>query len=398
MYAVKLLKKHEQLMCTGIKNGKQHTFNICISSLLFLFVAVNNTDASKNGPKTDGKWIIVIDAGHGGKDSGAPGSFSMEKNINLAIALKTGEYLEENLKNVKVVYTRSDDSFVALKERPKIANRHNADLFISIHSNWAKSKNVTGAETYIMGLAQDDANMAVAMKENEVMTLEDDYSTKYQGFDPKSPESYIIFSLTQNLYQKQSIGLASKVQAEFSERVNRNDRGVKQAGFWVLYNTSMPAILIETGFITSPVEEKYLNSPEGQDYLASAIYRACREYINDIDSKSGISASASQGNASKTNRESFVPDSTNQLLFMVQVYASETRTETKPENFNGIKDISEIYTEPRYRYATGKFTDYSEAVKYRKQVESVYPGAFVIAVKDNKILPLHQALEQTRKK
>lgn len=398
MLAAKLLKKHEQLMCTGIKNGKQHTFNICISSLLFLFVAINNTDASKNGPKTDGKWIIVIDAGHGGKDPGAPGSFSMEKNINLAIALKTGEYLEENLKNVKVVYTRNNDSFVDLKERPKIANRHNADLFISIHSNSAKSKNVTGAETYIMGLAQDEANMAVAMKENEVMLLEDDYSTKYQGFDPKSPESYIIFTLTQNLFQKQSIDLASKVQAEFSERVNRNDRGVKQAGFWVLFNTTMPAVLIETGFITSPVEEKYLNSAEGQDYLASAIYRACKEYMDGIDSKSGISAGRQNDNTVKAGTGYASPDSSNELVYMIQVTASGTKTEIKPENFKGLKDISEIYTEPRYRYATGRYADYSEAVKYRKQVESIYPGAFVIAVKGNKILPLHQALEQKRKK
>ena len=398
MSAAKLLKKREQLMSTGIKNGKQHTFNICISLLLFLFVVINSIAASDNGPKTEGKWVIVIDAGHGGKDPGALGSFSMEKNINLAIALKTGEYLQANLKNVKVIYTRDDDSTVDLRERPKIANKNNADLFISIHSNWAKSKSVTGAETYIMGLAKNEANLEVAMKENEVLLREDDHSTKYQGFDPKSPESYIIFSLTQNLYQKQSSELASKVQTEFSERVNRNDRGVQQAGFWVLFNTTMPAVLIETGFITNLGEEKYLNSTEGQDYLASAIYRACREYINDIESKSGISAVAPQDNGSKPNMGTVATDSSNELLFMVQVSASGTRTEISPENFNGLKDISEIYTEPRYRYATGRFTDYSEAVKYRKQVESVYPGAFVIAVKGNKILPLHQALEQKRKK
>jgi N-acetylmuramoyl-L-alanine amidase len=398
MSAAKLLKKREQLMSTGIKNGKQHTFNICISLLLFLFAVINSVAVSYNGPKTEGKWVIVIDAGHGGKDPGALGSFSMEKNINLAIALKTGEYLQANLKSVKVIYTRDDDSTVDLKERPKIANKNNADLFISIHSNWAKSKSVTGAETYIMGLAKDEANLAVAMKENEVMLLEDDYSTKYQGFDPKSPESYIIFTLMQNLYQKQSTDLASKIQTQFSERVNRNDRGVQQAGFWVLFNTTMPAVLIETGFITNLGEEKYLCSAEGQDYLASAIYRACREYMNDIDSKSGISAGAPQDNGSKPNTGSVAADSSNELLFMVQVSASGTRTETKPENFNGLNDILEIFTEPRYRYATGRFTDYSEAVKYRKQVESVYPGAFVIAVKGNKILPLHQALEQKRKK
>jgi N-acetylmuramoyl-L-alanine amidase len=398
MSAAKLLKKHEQLMCTGSKNGKQHTFNIYISLLLLLFIVINSIAASGNCPNTERKWVIVIDPGHGGKDPGALGSFSMEKNINLAIALKTGEYLQENLKNVKVVYTRNDDSTVDLRERPEIANKNNADLFISIHSNWAKSKSVTGAETYIMGLAKNEANLAVAMKENEVLLREDDHSEKYQGFDPKSPESYIIFSLTQNLYQKQSTDLASKVQTEFSERVNRNDRGVQQAGFWVLYNTTMPAVLIETGFITNIGEERYLNSSEGQDYLASAIYRACREYINDIDSKSGIPANTSQDNNSNTNTFSATADSSNELLFMVQVSSSGTRTEIKPENFNGLKNISEIYTEPRYRYATGRFSDYSQAVKYRKQLESVYPGAFVIAVKGNKILTLHQALEQKRKK
>ncbi len=398
MLAAKLLKKHEQLMCTGIKNGKQHTFNICISSLLFLFIAINNTDASKNGPKTDGKWIIVIDPGHGGKDPGAIGSFSYEKNINLAIALKTGEYIEENLKNVKVVYTRDNDSFVDLRERPKIANRNNADLFISIHTNLSATKSVMGAETWIMGLAKDQENLAVAMKENEVILLEDDYSTKYQGFDPKSPESYIIFTLTQNLYQKQSTDLANKIQKQLTEKINRIDRSVKQAGFWVLFNTTMPSVLIETGFISNPTEEKFLNSEMGQDYLASAIYRACSDYINDIDNKSGISASSSQDNISKTNRESAVTDSSNELVFMIQVSASGTKTEVKPDNFKGLKDISEIYTETRYRYAAGRFTEYSEAVKYRKQIESIYPGAFVIAVKGNKILPLHQALEHKKKK
>jgi N-acetylmuramoyl-L-alanine amidase len=397
MSAAKLLKKHEQLMCTGIKNGKHHTFNICISILLFLWEIINSFGASGIGPKTEGKWVIVIDAGHGGKDPGALGSFSREKDINLAIALKTGEYIKSNIKNAVVVYTRETDKTVDLIDRPKIANDNKADLFISIHTNLATSKSVTGAETWIMGLAKDEANLAVAMKENEAMLREDDYSTKYQGFDPKSRESYIIFTLTQNLYQKQSINLASRIQTQLSERVNRNDRGVKQSGFWVLYNTTMPAVLVETGFISNSNEEKYLNSDQGQDFLASAIYRACREYMDEIDSKSGKWSDTSQDSGLKKNTEPVAADSSNEILFMVQVTASGTRTEIKPENFNGIKDISEIYTEPRYRYATGRFSDYSEAVKYRKQVESVYPGAFVIAVKGSKILPLHQALEQKRK-
>ena len=174
-----------------------------------------------------------------------------------------------------------------------------------------------GAETWIMGLAKDQENLAVAMKENEVILLEDDYSTKYQGFDPKSPESYIIFTLTQNLYQKQSTDLANKIQKQLTEKINRIDRSVKQAGFWVLFNTTMPSVLIETGFISNPTEEKFLNSEMGQDYLASAIYRACSDYINDIDNKSGISASSSQDNISKTNRESAVTDSSNELVFMI---------------------------------------------------------------------------------
>jgi N-acetylmuramoyl-L-alanine amidase len=398
MLAAKLLKKHEQLMCTGIKNGKHHTFNIYVSILLFLFGIINSIAVSASGPKTEGKWVIVIDPGHGGKDPGALGSFSKEKDINLAIALKTGEYIKSNIKNAVVIYTRETDKTVDLIDRPKIANDNNADLFISIHTNLATSRSVTGAETWIMGLAKDEANLAVAMKENEAMLREDNYSTKYQGFDPKSRESYIIFTLTQNLFQKQSINLASRIQTQLSERINRNDRGVKQSGFWVLYNTTMPAVLVETGFISNSGEEKYLNTDQGQDYLASAIYRACREYMDEIDSKSGKWSDISQDNGLKVNTEPVAADSSNELLFMVQVTTSGTRTEIKPENFNGIKDISEIYTEPRYRYATGRFSDYSEAVKYRKQVESVYPGAFVIAVRDHKILPLHQALEQKRKK
>jgi N-acetylmuramoyl-L-alanine amidase len=396
MSGAKLLKKHELLMCTGIKNAKRHTFNIYIVSVIFFIAWPSLHAISNSGPKTDGKWIIVIDPGHGGFDPGALGSYSQEKNITLAISKKVGAYLESNMKNVKVIYTRTDDTNPDLKERPKIANKYDADIFISIHSNWAKEKYVTGPETYVMGLAKDEANLAVAMKENEVMLLEDDYSTKYQGFDPKSPESYIIFSLTQNLFLKQSTDLASKVQTELSQKLNRYDRGVKQAGFWVLYNTKMPAILVETGFITNPAEEKYLNSEDGQDKIASAIYRACREYIEDIDSKTGISAKVPEKVPDQVVEVK--PDSSAILLFMIQVTSSGTRKEIKPENFNGIKDIAEIRTENRFRYATGRFTVYSEAVKYRKQVESVYPGAFVIAVKGNKIVPLHQALEQNRKK
>ncbi len=383
-------------MSTLLKNVKQNPINIC-TAIIFIFLSISLCNASTELPekKTDKKWVIVIDPGHGGRDSGALGKYSKEKEINLAIALKTGYYLENNLENVTVIYTRKDDSTVDLIERPKIANKNNADLFISIHANWANSKNVRGAETFVMGHTKDQANLEVAMKENEVILLEEDYTTKYAGFDPKSPESYIMFSLMQNVYLEQSTKLAAKIQNQFNIRVNRKDRGVKQAGFWVLFNTTMPSVLIETGFITNPEEENYLNSQQGQDYLASAIFRACRDYINEIELMSNIST------VRNTEMPQRGPDgkltATDQIIFMVQVATTGSRTEIKPQNFKGLTDIIEINAQKRYKYATGIFAEYKEAVQHRKKIETIYPDAFVIAVKDNKILPLQQALDLKRK-
>ena len=384
-------------MYTGIKNGISNLINISAGIILISLLLIPCTvHATKSGPKKDGKWIIVIDPGHGGRDPGASGSFSKEKEINLAIALKTGNYLKQNFENVTVIFTRDKDMTVDLIERPKIANRNNADLFISIHTNWAKVKSVAGAETFVMGHTKDQANLEVAMKENEVILLEEDHSTKYAGFDPKSPESYIMFTLMQNVFLEQSTDLAAKIQDQFNTRVNRNDRGVKQAGFWVLYNTTMPAVLIETGFITNPAEEKYLNSDTGQDYLASAIFRACRDYMNEIDIKSEISTAKNSEPSAGSSSVLRVPSG--QLVFMVQVATASTRKDLKPANFKGIMDIVEIESQDRFRYATGIFSEYPEAVKYRKEIEALYPDAFVIAVKDNKVLPLQQALEQKKKK
>ena len=381
-------------MSTVINNGKLQFKYIYAIKLIFLFITSILISGSKQVVKNEKTWIIVIDAGHGGRDPGASGATTREKDITLPIALMTGEYIEQNIKNAKVIYTRKDDSFVDIYDRPKIANKNNADLFISIHANWAESKNVMGAETYIMGHAKDQANLEVAMKENEVIFLEDNYSTKYEEFDPKSPESYIMFSLTQKVYQEQSTNLASKIQTQFRERVNRNDRDVKQAGFWVLFTTTMPSVLVETGFITNPSEEKFLNSKQGQDYLASAIFRACRDYINEIDSKSGISWIEDPD--PKTNNSSKPVATTGEIIFMVQIVTSSSQNSVIAENFKGLKDVVEINETDRYKYASGRFSDYSDAVEYRKKIEAIYPDAFVIAVKDNKILPLQQALDQKR--
>jgi N-acetylmuramoyl-L-alanine amidase len=383
-------------MSTGIKNGKHYTFNIYKAILFFLIIVTTTIISFAEGVQNGKKWVIVIDAGHGGRDPGAVGAISREKDINLAIALKTGEYIERNIRNVTVIYTRKDDSTVALIDIPKIANKANADLFISIHTNSTNSKNVMGAETWIMGPAKDKANLEVAMKENSVMLREEDFSTKYEGFNPNISESYIMFSLTQKVFQAESIDLASKIQKEFRERVNRNDRDVKQAGFWVLFNTKMPSVLVETGFITNPAEERYLNSKEGQDYLASAIYRACRDYLNEIDSKSGISTEKKQDPDEKSDTLTEVNGPTGEIFYVVQVTTSSSKTDIKPENFKGLKNIKEIKAQDHFKYITGSFTDFPDAVQYRKKIELIYPDAFVIAVKDNKIVPLQQALDQKK--
>jgi N-acetylmuramoyl-L-alanine amidase len=380
-------------MGSDIKNGKERTNYIYILKLLqvvFLSVVVSGWQPANSSEKT---WVIVIDAGHGGKDPGALGSASKEKNINLAIALKTGEYLEKNMENVKVLYTRNRDVFVGLKERAEFANKNKADLFISVHSNSISNKNIKGTETWIMGPAKDEENLEVAIKENEVIRWEDDFSTKYEGFDPGSPESYIMFTVMQNTFKEQSTWLASNIQDQFKNRAGRTDLGVKQAGFWVLFMTSMPSVLVETGFITNPEEERYLNSKEGQEYIASAIFRASRDYINDVDKKSQISTSvetASLITADSAITES--PSHDDELTFMIQIISSAERKEVKPENFKGIKEVIEIPAADRFRYVTGSFANYTDAVEYRKKIGNVYPDAFVIAIKDNKVLPLQDAL------
>lgn len=385
-------------MSTIVNNGKHYTINIYRAKFGVLFFAFIFYSVSALALKNDKGWVIVIDAGHGGKDPGALGSFSYEKNIALAIALKTGDYIEQNIKNVTVIYTRKDDTFVELRDRATIANKSKADLFISIHANWAKSKSVKGTETFIMGLAKDQQNLEVAMKENEVILLENDHTSKYEGFDPKSPESYIMFTLMQNIFQEQSTNLASKIQTQYKDRNDRTDRGVQQAGFWVLFMTTMPSVLTETGFITHPGEEKYLNSKQGQDYIASSIFGACRDYIDEIDSKSGISWSKNQTSEPKPDNNNKVMSSTEDVLFMIQVVTSGSEIEVKPENFKGLTDIVEINVNDRFKYATGSFREYADAAKYRKTIEKVYPDAFVIAVKDYKIVPLQQALDQKKKK
>lgn len=257
---------------------KNIIYIICFS-LLLLTVSFNTVGIKQYRVKK-----VVIDAGHGGKDPGTHGAFSKEKDIALDIALQLGRIIKENLKDVEVIYTRKDDRFIPLEQRAAIANKNNADVFISIHANAMSLKSVHGTETYVMGTNKREGNFEIAKRENSVILMEENYEERYEGFDPLSPESHILFSLYQNAYMNNSLMLADKIEKQFKHRVGRRSRGVRQDGFWVLWRTSMPSVLVEVGYLTNPAEEKYLNDKLGRVYIASGIYRAFRDYKAEIES------------------------------------------------------------------------------------------------------------------
>ena len=234
---------------------------------------------------------IVIDAGHGGKDPGTLGTYTKEKNVALAVSLKVGEYIEENIDNVEVVYTRKKDEFPTLENRTSMANGHNADLFVSIHANSlpkntpaARKNAIKGVEVYVMGAQNTSRALEVAKRENSVILLEEDYEKNYD-FDPRSPESYIIYNLAQSAYQENSLLLASLIDDQLKNRAGRKSYGVKQSSLYVLWSTAMPSVLVEIGYLSNPTEEKELNDPEVQSYIASGIYRAVKEYKEAIDAQ-----------------------------------------------------------------------------------------------------------------
>ncbi len=251
-----------------------------ISFLSAIFVLSSFTTLEKKQYKVK---TVVIDAGHGGKDPGCRGKRSEEAEIALNVALELGRIIRENLPDVKVIYTRDKDKFVELHDRAGIANRANADLFLSIHCN-AGPSHVHGTETYTMGLHSSEGNLEVAKRENSVILQETDYKENYDGFDPQSPQAHILFSLFQHAFMEQSLKLAQKIEDQFVKRVGRTSRGVKQAGLLVLWKTTMPSALIEIGFLTNPQEEAYLLDKTNQVYIASAIYRAVKEYKQEIES------------------------------------------------------------------------------------------------------------------
>ncbi len=268
----------------NIKLGSFLFWKFFSISLLIFFCSYLNVH-SQNGDKN---FKVVIDAGHGGKDPGAVGKNSYEKDIALAIALKTGGYIEENCKDVEVIYTRIDDTFIGLDERANIANTAGADVFMSFHCNSNASTKPFGSETYVLGLHRTKDNLEVAKTENAAIFYEEDYESLYEGFNPNNDEDYILLSMFQSANIDQSISLASAVQVQFETRVGRQNRGVKQAGFLVLRKTTMTSILIELGFLSNLNEEKFLMSEEGQTFMASAAYRAFKTYKKEYDEDNTI--------------------------------------------------------------------------------------------------------------
>ncbi|WP_460538742.1 N-acetylmuramoyl-L-alanine amidase family protein [Echinicola sediminis] len=257
--------------------------NVIIISLLTCFVLLSAFTPVGESMREFKLRRVVIDAGHGGKDPGTSGRISKEKDVALSIALQVGEYIEKNIPDLEVIYTRKSDVFIELKERANIANRNKADLFVSIHCNAVRGSSAYGTETYVMGANHFDRNFDVVKRENAVILMEEGYKENYEGFDPNSPESYMMFNLMQKAYFANSLSLAQKVENDFKTRLNRHSRGVKQLPLYVLWTTSMPSILIETGFLSNSNEEKYLNSKNGQAYLASAIYRSIKAYKEEVE-------------------------------------------------------------------------------------------------------------------
>ncbi|WP_066627136.1 N-acetylmuramoyl-L-alanine amidase family protein [Labilibacter marinus] len=330
---------------------------------------------------------VVIDAGHGGKDPGAHGKYAKEKDIVLAVALKLGNYINKYLPEVEVVYTRKTDVFIPLNKRAEIANKADANLFISIHANWISNSRITGTETFALGLHRTDDNLEVAKKENAVIKLEDDYSVTYENFDPNSAESYIIFELYQNIYLDQSLEVASKIQNQFSKRVGRRDRGVKQAGFLVLRETAMPGVLVELGFLSNAAEEKYLSSNEGQALLASGIFRAFRDYKIKFDAKNSMDVA--DVNAA---REAAKTD----IVYRIQVASSKRKIKEGTSVYKKFTDVFEYRDGKSYKYAVEGSGSYKEVSESLPSVKRKVKDCFVIAFEDGVRIPLKEAREKTK--
>jgi len=370
-------------------------FIYIITSIIAVFILSSFVFQETSATKP---FVVVLDAGHGGKD---PGKVSKkgykEKDVALKIVLQIGKLLEKQ-PNIKIIYTRKTDVFIKLTERAKIANRADADLFVSIHCN-AHHSQALGAETYVLGLHRNQANFEVAKKENEVIFLEDNYEENYAGFDPSSPESLIGMTLMQEEYLDQSILLASLIQNNFKNNLKRTDRSVKQAGFVVLYKSYMPSVLIETGFLTHTKEGTYLNSKKGQSEIAREIAAGITSYRNSLllatqDSQNPIITQEEIDEViDKADERIF-----NTIIFKVQLSAVSRKISTKPYNFNGLKEITRIKEGKFYKYYYGETSDYNKIQLMKKFAkEKGFDTCFIVAYKGDKKIKVSEVLNSNGK-
>ncbi len=376
------------------------------------------------------RFTLVIDPGHGGHDAGALGAISKEKNINLAVALRFGKYVEQNLPEVRVIYTRKTDVFIPLNERANIANRANADLFISVHTNALPAGKIArGFETYTLGMHRAKDNLDVAMRENSVISMEKDYQQRYQGFDPRSSESYIIFEFIQGKNMERSVDLARMIQRGVCDGANRPDKGVHQAGFLVLRETSMPGCLIELGFITTPDEERLLNNDSRVDDIARGIYEAFAKYKNKYDRSVSVPYRAKdseevnipkivpdQEPAPKTRavtrgkqpkREEATPEQPKRVekkvkkaevadapVFKLQIFVGSRNLRKGDAHFKGETDYDSFQEGNLVKYTLGASTNYNEIYRLRKEKLDKFPEAFIIAFKNGQKYDVNQAIRE----
>ena len=369
-------------------------------------------------------FTLVIDAGHGGHDAGALGTFSKEKNINLNVALAFGRLVENNCPQVKVIYTRKTDVFIPLHQRADIANRNKADLFISIHTNaLPKGARAMGLETYTLGMHRVSDNFDVAKRENSVILIEKDYKQHYEGFDPNSSESYIMFEFMQDKNMAQSVELARLVQKRTCAVAARPNKGVKQAGFLVLRETSMPSCLIELGFISTPSEEQFLNSDEGVASMGRGIYLAFCEYLAKYDKsftvpfKPGEDVKQQMTEPEKetvkeekkeekketkeeknnASQQTEAPEKSEAPVFKLQILTSSVKLKSGSRQLKGQEDADFYKDGNLYKYTVGASTNYNEIYRLRKQLLDRFPEAFIIAFKNGQRMDVQQAIREFKK-
>lgn len=385
-------------------------------------------------------FTLVIDAGHGGHDAGARGAISMEKNINLSVALQFGRYVEKYMPEVRVIYTRKTDKFVSLIERANIANRANADLFISVHTNALPAGKIArGFETYTLGMHRAKDNLDVAMRENSVISMEKDYKQTYQGFDPKSSESYIIFEFIQGKNMERSVELARMIQRKVCDNANRPDKGVHQAGFLVLRETSMPSCLIELGFITTPDEERILNNSDRVNEIAKSIYDGFAQYRNKYDKRVTVPYRPLQSGdveelKEQESQHQVEPQRKNEAqkkvevlkktealkrtepqkkaevqkrvvaqkkpepkdapVFKLQIFVSDRILRKGDAHFKGETDYESFREGNLVKYTMGASSNYNEIYRLRKSLQEKFPEAFIIAFKNGQKYDVNQAIRE----